>query len=233
MPAILAVARSHGLRVIEDCAQAHGASVDGRSVGTWGDLAGFSFYPTKNLGAFGDGGAVVTNDSRLEDKVRALREYGWKKRFISETPGLNSRLDELHAATLRVLLKHVLAENARRRDLAACYARSLAATELALPQTRDAAVHVFHQYVVKTRRREALQRFLAKRGIPTQVHYPVPIHQQPAYRGRLWISRAGLPNTERAAKTVLSLPISPHLTRRYVAQVCSAVRDHGSLLQKK
>lgn len=225
IPAILSIARSHGLRVIEDCAQSHGASLRGRSTGTWGDLAAFSFYPTKNLGAFGDGGAVVTNHPRLAEKVRLLREYGWKIRYVSALPGLNSRLDELQAAMLRVLLKHLPEENMRRRQIAQHYDQLLAPTSLVRPRPPAEVVHAFHQYVVKTSHRETLQESLAARGIPTQVHYPVPIHRQPAYRGRLFIGRPGLPNTERAARQVLSLPISPHLKRKDIATICSAVRE--------
>ncbi len=160
MPVILSIARSHGLRVIEDCAQSHGASLRGRHTGTWGDLAAFSFYPTKNLGAFGDGGAVVTNHPRLAEKVRLLREYGWKDRYVSAIPGINSRLDELQAAMLRVLLKHLPEENARRREIAQHYDRLLAATDLSLPRPSTDVVHAFHQYVIKTSRRDALQKFL-------------------------------------------------------------------------
>jgi len=225
MPAILSIARDHGLRVIEDCAQSHGASLRGRTTGTWGDLAAFSFYPTKNLGAFGDGGAVITNHPRLAERVHLLREYGWKDRYVSALPGINSRLDELQAAMLRVLLKHLPEENARRSEIARQYGQLLAPLDLALPQPSIDIVHVFHQYVVKTSRRDGLQEFLAGRGIATQVHYPMPVHRQPAYRQRLFSGRRGLPNTESVARQILSLPMSPYLKRKDVAMICSAVRE--------
>jgi dTDP-4-amino-4,6-dideoxygalactose transaminase len=226
MPAVLSLARSHRLRVIEDCAQSHGASLAGKPAGTWGNLAAFSFYPTNNLGAFGDGGAVVTNDSRLGAKVRLLREYGWtaQSRDASRIPGMNSRLDELQAAILRLLLKHLSEENNRRRELAAEYARWLAGAELVLPQTSANAVHVFHQYVVRTPRRERLREALESNGFPAQVHYPVPVHRQPAYRRRVFIPRGGLPNTDAAARQVLSLPISPHFRGGQIKKICDVIR---------
>jgi dTDP-4-amino-4,6-dideoxygalactose transaminase len=211
LPAILEVARRHELRVIEDCAQSHGASLRERMTGTWGDLAAFSFYPTKNLGAFGDGGAVVTNDPTLAQRVKLLREYGWQPRPISALPGLNSRLDELQAGFLRVLLKALPEENARRRRLAEQYDEVLASTALLPPRPRAGAVHVFHQYVIRTPLRDDLKAFLETQGIGTQIHYPVPVHLQPAYRGRLFCSPGGLPHTEAAAREILSLPMSPYL----------------------
>jgi dTDP-4-amino-4,6-dideoxygalactose transaminase len=210
MPRIVSIARRHGLRVIEDCAQAHGATLDGQMTGTWGDLGAFSFYPTKNLGAFGDAGAVVTNDATLAEKVRMLREYGWQTRQVSAIPGVNSRLDELQAAILRVLLPHLPAENASRRALAARYHATLAGSRV--PQSPSSVVHAFHQYVVRTGQRDALKDSLQARGILTQVHYPRPVHLQPAYHGRLLHGQRGLPRTEAVAQEVLSLPMSPYLT---------------------
>jgi dTDP-4-amino-4,6-dideoxygalactose transaminase len=226
MPAILSIAQARGLQVIEDCAQSHGASLSGKMTGTWGSLAAFSFYPTKNLGAFGDGGAVVTNSPRLAENVRALREYGWRAtRYVSDLRGTNSRLDELQAAILRVLLRALEKENSQRRALANQYDRLLAATSLTLPQTRANVQHAFHQYVVRSSNRSALQRFLEARGIATQIHYPLPIHRQPAYRRSLFIGRAGLPHTEAAARQVLSLPMSPYLKKVESRQICSAIRE--------
>jgi dTDP-4-amino-4,6-dideoxygalactose transaminase len=224
MPAINAIARARGLRVIEDCAQSHGASLAGKMTGTWGDVAAFSFYPTKNLGAFGDGGAVVTNNSALANKVRLLREYGWTERRVSVMPGVNSRLDELQAALLRVSLKSLRKENARRQEHARDYGRLLEGTGLVLPQVRPGSVHVFHQYVVRSKRRDGLRRALARLGVPAQVHYPLPIHKQPAYRGRFFIGRGGLENSETAARSVLSLPMSPYLEPQHLQLVCRAVR---------
>jgi dTDP-4-amino-4,6-dideoxygalactose transaminase len=225
MPAILSICRARGLRVIEDCAQAHGASLSGKLVGSWGDLAAFSFYPTKNLGAFGDGGAVVTNNPRLAEKARALREYGWQKRHVSSMAGINSRLDELQAAMLRVLLPYLPAENLRQRQIAEHYQRSLCQMNLILPDTRPNVLHAFHQYVVQSKKRGALQQDLAAHGVSTQIHYPVPVHRQPAYRRRLFVGRSGLPNTETAARRVLSLPMSPHFADDEIERICDAIRD--------
>lgn len=211
MPAILEVARRHGLAVLEDCAQAHGAQLAGRRAGSWGDAAAFSFYPTKNLGAVGDGGMVVTDDQALAERVRLLRQYGWRERYVSDSAGGNSRLDEIQAAVLLVKLAHLDAENGRRRDLAGTYGALLAGTVISLPQTRPGAAHVFHQYVIRLRQRDALRDALRQAGIGTLVHYPVPVHLQPAYRDRLPCG-AGLPRTELAARQVLSLPIYPQLT---------------------
>lgn len=228
MASILKVARANGLRVIEDCAQAHGATLDGRMAGTWGDAGAFSFYPTKNLGAFGDGGAVVTNEPGLADKVRMLREYGWVTRQVSSVPGVNSRLDELQAAMLRVLLPHLTVENARRRELAVEYQQSLAGSSLKTPQVRAGVQHAFHQYVVRSSDRDRLKEELRKQGIATQVHYPLPIHLMPAYERRLAHGKRGLKSTETIAKEVLSLPMSPYFTQekvRAIVGVLSTCKD--------
>ena len=219
LPAILEIARQHGLRVIEDCAQAHGATLNGKTVGTWGDLAAFSFYPTKNLGALGDGGAVVTNDPTLADKTRLLREYGWRERYVSRLRGMNSRLDEIQSAILRVKLRHLAADNARRREIARQYDQALAATSLRLPRTSAHADSVYHQYVIRTARRDDLKAHLQANGVGTLIHYPVPIHQQPAYAGRCFQGQHGLPQTEQAAGEILSLPIHPQLTNDDVSKV--------------
>jgi dTDP-4-amino-4,6-dideoxygalactose transaminase len=212
MPAVMDVARRHDLTVIEDCAQAHGAALAGRKVGTWGHLAAFSFYPTKNLGALGDGGAVVTNDPRTAERARLLREYGWRERYRSEVAGMNTRLDELQAAVLRVKLRHLDRENARRRELARLYDAALSATPLLLPQVRGDAEHVYHLYVVRGRRRDDLRAFLKARAVGTAVHYPEPVHLQPAYRGRVALGGGRLPETERACREILSLPMYPQMT---------------------
>jgi len=223
---ILDIALRYGLRVIEDCAQAHGASYDGRKLGAWGDIAAFSFYPTKNLGAFGDAGMVVTDDPDLAMRVRLLREYGWRERHVSEIAGMNSRLDELQAAILRVKLRYLDAENARRRELAAMYCQLLARENLTLPVLRDGAEHVFHQYVVRSSRRDELRAYLQAQGIGTLVHYPVPIHLQPAYQGRLRLGRS-LRCCESAAGEVLSLPMFPELSTEQVQRVASAINAWG------
>jgi dTDP-4-amino-4,6-dideoxygalactose transaminase len=211
MPSILELAKRHGLHVIEDCAQSHGATLGGRMTGAWGDIAAFSFYPTKNLGALGDAGMVLTNNPALAERVQLLQQYGWRQRYISEIPGGNSRLDEIQAAVLRVKLRHLDEENERRRSLAVRYTRLLASSELMLPLCSQEAKHVYHQYVVRSQQRDALRFFLDQNGIGSLVHYPQPIHLQPAYVGR--IATAGrLTHTEHAAATVVSLPIFSELT---------------------
>ena len=224
MPAILSIAQKLDLRVIEDCAQAHGAEIDGRKVGTFGDAGAFSFYPTKNLGALGDGGAVVTNDSSLGESLRELRAYGWRERYISEHAGMNTRLDEIQAAILRIKLRHLEKQNARRMEIARQYDRSLGELPLRLPP----GPHVYHQYVIRSERRDALREHLRAHQIETAILYPQPIHLQPAYRDR--IALAGpLPVTERAAQELLCLPIHPFLSEAEIAQIIAAVRKffHG------
>jgi dTDP-4-amino-4,6-dideoxygalactose transaminase len=224
LAAITPLVRRHGAALIEDCAQCHGAAFDGRRVGTFGDVATFSFYPTKNLGAFGDGGLVATGDAAIAERLRMLRQYGWRERYVSDIAGINSRLDELQAAILRVKLRRLDEDNARRRAIAAAYDAGLAGTGLVLPERAPRATHVFHQYVVRTRDRERLRERLKAAGIGTNVHYPVPVHLQPAYRGRVPLGPSGLAETERAAQEVLSLPIYPQLADAAVARVIAALR---------
>jgi len=222
MTSILDVASRHGLLAIEDCAQSHGATYKDRKTGAWGNLAAFSFYPTKNVGAIGDGGIVVTDDPALAERARLLREYGWEQRYISRLSGLNSRLDELQAAILRVKLRHLDEENKRRQNLARVYDEMLSATDLIMPTCSLEASHVYHQYVVRSGRRDSLREFLAKRGIGTLIHYPVPIHLQPAYQGRLKCI-GKMMNTEKIVKEILSLPMYPELTSEQVAQVAGTI----------
>lgn len=224
MGAIAGVARRYDLRVIEDCAQSHGATFRGRRTGTLGDIGAFSFYPTKNLGALGDGGMVVTDDPDLAENVRLLREYGWKERYVSTVEGQNSRLDELQAAVLRVKLPFLDAENESRRGIAAIYESVLAGIGLLLPKTGSDVAHVFHQYVIRTPRRDALKAYLKERGIGTLIHYPVPVHLQPAYAGR---SRGEehLPNTENIAGQILSLPMFPELREEQARIVAREIRE--------
>ncbi len=221
LPRIMDLARRHGLAVIEDCAQAHGAVIRGRRTGTWGDAAAFSFYPTKNLGAIGDGGAVVTNDPRLAEQVRLLRQYGWRERYVSELAGKNSRLDELQAAILRVKLTRLDTDNRKRQTLAGQYLRGLAGRRLVLPETAAGCEHVWHQFVVRTPEREARRRHLAGAGILTSVLYPVPIHRQPAYRD----DQLQLPVTEQACRELLCLPMHPGLEAADVDAVCRQIAD--------
>ena len=211
----------HGVALIEDCAQAHGAKRNGRMAGTFGDAATFSFYPTKNLGALGDGGAVVTRDPELAARVAALRQYGWRQHYISDFVGVNSRLDELQAAILRVKLAHLDAANARRRTIAAAYDAVLGERR---PLRRRGSEHVYHLYVIRVDDRDAVQARLRARGIGTGVHYPAPVHRQPAYEGRVGLGPAACAETERAAAQVLSLPIWPELTGEQVAAVCEALK---------
>ena len=218
MPAILDLAHRHGLYVIEDCAQSHGATLAGRMTGAWGDIAAFSFYPTKNLGALGDGGMVMTDDPALADRVRLLQQYGWRERYISDTPGGNSRLDELQAAVLRVKLRYLNAENERRQSLAQIYNTQLAETALSLPEVRLGATHVYHQYVVRLSQREALRTYLRQEAIGTLIHYPAPVHLQPAYHNRVPLV-APLPWTEEIVRQILSLPMFPQLRDDQVQRV--------------
>jgi dTDP-4-amino-4,6-dideoxygalactose transaminase len=225
LDAILPLARRHGVRVVEDCAQCHGAMVGARRAGSLGDIAAFSLYPTKNLGALGDGGIVVTEDDALAARLRALREYGWRERYISDIAGTNSRLDELQAAMLRVKLTALDADNARRGAIADAYDRDLAGLPLILPWRRTDASHVFHQYVIRSSARDALRERLKRAGIGTNIHYPVPVHLQLAYEGRLAQGPSGLRESERAARDVLSLPMYPQLDAAAVARVVAAVRE--------
>ncbi len=211
LDAILDLARRHGARIVEDCAQAHGARLHGQLLGTFGDIAAFSFYPTKNLGALGDGGAVTTNDAALAARVREIREYGWRERYVSAVPGMNSRLDPLQAAVLGAKLPALDAENRARAAVANLYDARLEGAALELPARRADATHVFHQYVVRHPARDSLRERLAAKGIGTLVHYPVPVHVQEAYRGRVAVAPGGLAESERAAASVLSLPIFPEL----------------------
>jgi dTDP-4-amino-4,6-dideoxygalactose transaminase len=224
LPALLEVTRHNGVRLIEDCAQAHGAKLDGRWVGSFGDAAAYSFYPTKTLGAFGDGGLVATSDPEIAERARRLREYGWNGQRVSETVGMNSRLDELQAAILRTRLPKLAAGNARRRQIAAQYDRGLADTGLKLPFTPAQATHGYHQYVVRHPDRDRLQAKLRDAGIGTNIHYPAPVHLQPAYSGRVLVGPHGLGESEAAAREVLSLPMYPELEDEAVTQVIEAIR---------
>lgn len=223
MDKLARLARRHGLRLLEDGAQAHGASLHGRRVGTLGDAAGFSFYPGKNLGALGDAGAVVTNDAALAQRVRLLRNYGSSVKYVNEVPGHNSRLDELQAALLRVKLATLDAQNDHRRRLAAVYTESLQGLDLVLPTCPDGLRPVWHLYVVRTRRREHVQAMLKAQGIETLIHYPIAPHLQAAYAS-LDLGAGSLPIAETLQDEVLSLPMGPHLEADDVRRVAAAVR---------
>ena len=222
MPCILTIAKQHGLYVIEDCAQSHGSSLNSRMTGTWGDMAAFSFYPTKNLGAMGDGGMVVTDNAALAERVRLLQQYGWRERYISDIPGGNSRLDELQAAVLRVKLRYLKRDNMRRQMLALIYHQLLSETGLILPKVRSGSNHVYHQYAVRLPQRDALRIFLRHAGIGTIIHYPVPAHLQPAYQNRL-NQTTPLRCTEEVARQVLSLPMFPQLNGKQIRLICQSI----------
>jgi dTDP-4-amino-4,6-dideoxygalactose transaminase len=224
MDAIAEVARHHDLKVIEDAAQAHGARYKGRCVGGLGDAAGFSFYPGKNLGALGDGGAVTTNDSGIAERLRALRNYGSTVKYHNDVKGFNSRLDELQAALLRVKLKHLDRWNALRRGLATSYLRGLRQTSLVLPEVPHWAEPVWHLLVVRCQQRDRLQRELAAVGVDTMIHYPIPPHLQPAYRD-LGFGPNAFPIAERIHREVLSLPIWPGLSPSDIEIVCTTIRS--------
>jgi dTDP-4-amino-4,6-dideoxygalactose transaminase len=224
LAALSELARAHGLRLIEDCAQSHGALYHGRPAGSFGDIACFSVYPTKNLGALGDGGMVVTNDPVLAATLREIREYGWRERYVSAGIGINSRLDAIQAAVLGVKLERLAADNAKRQAIAARYDMGLAGLPLTLPARRPEATHVFHQYVVRLAERDVLRERLRSAGIGTGIHYAVPVHLQPAYSGRLASGPSGLGVTERAAPQILSLPIYPQLANGAIDRVITAIR---------
>ena len=226
MEAINEIARRHGLKVIEDAAQAHGATYKGRRAGALGDAAGWSFYPTKNLGAYGDAGAITTDDDELAEQLRLLRNYGSTAKYYNDVKGVNSRLDELHAAMLRVRLGHLDEWNARRARIAAMYLTELRATDLLLPAVIDDAQPVWHLFVVRSRARDELQQFLKAAGIGTLVHYPVAPHLQKAYQ-EMGLGQGAYPITEAMHREVLSLPIGPHLSAEDAARVIEAVRLFG------
>jgi dTDP-4-amino-4,6-dideoxygalactose transaminase len=223
LDAILPLCQRHGVAVIEDCSQAHGATLGGRKLGTLGAIGTFSLYPTKNLGALGDGGVMATNDAALAERLTALRQYGWRTHYVSDAVGINSRLDEIQAAILSVKLRHLDAGNAARRTIAARYDAALADGNLAPPARRPDADHVFHQYVVRSPDRDGLRARLRDAGIGAGVHYPVPVHLQPAYAGRIALGPAECRASERAAAEVLSLPMFPELSDAQVSAVCEAL----------
>jgi len=223
MNAINVIAEKHGLKVLEDCAQAHGARIGQRRVGALGHAAAFSFYPGKNLGALGDGGAITTNDAELANAVRVLRNYGSQAKYHNDVKGYNSRLDELQAALLRVKLPHLDADNESRRQIAARYNAAFRALPLTLPFVTQWAEPVWHLYVVRVRDRDALAEKLVKAGVGTLVHYPIAPHLQPAYAD-LCLPQGRFPLAEAMAQGVLSLPIWPNMPEDAQQAVIAAVR---------
>jgi dTDP-4-amino-4,6-dideoxygalactose transaminase len=223
MPSLTRTAAEHGLVLIEDCAQAHGAATAGRSAGTWGKAGCYSFYPTKNLGAYGDAGMIVTDDEEYASRLRRLRDYGRVDRDRLGEIGINSRLDELQAALLRVKLRHLEGWNRRRRELAANYLDGLAGLPLSLPRWDGTGDHCFHLFVVECEARDELRSYLDGRGIQTAVHYPLPLHLQRPYL-RDGVAAVSCPVAERLARQALSLPLYPHLTDAEQETVIEAVR---------
>lgn len=229
MPAINAIAQKHNLLVIEDSAQAHGAQIDGKKAGNWGDASGFSFYPGKNLGALGDAGAVTTNDDQLAQTIRALGNYGSHKKYENLYQGVNSRLDEMQAALLRVKLKNLDADTQRRQQIAAMYCEGINNSAIALPiqnstlNIQHCASHVWHLFVIRTAEREKLQTYLTEQGIQTLIHYPIAPHHQKAYQA--W-SNQSYPITEAIHNQVVSLPISPVMTDDQVQKVIESINNY-------
>ncbi len=222
MPEIMQIAKEHDLLVLEDCAQAHGAMTDGKKAGNWGDAAGFSFYPGKNLGALGDAGAITTNDDELAQTLRALRNYGSHKKYENLYQGVNSRLDEIQAAMLRVKLHHLVSETLRRQEIAKRYRAEINNPLVILPKVENEAEHVWHLFVVRCEQREALQNWLSQNDVQTLVHYPIPPHKQAAYREWNHLSK---PICEMIHKQVISFPLDPTMDDEAVSQVIQLVNE--------
>ncbi len=211
MDRIMAIAKAHGLKVIEDCAQAHGALYKGKKVGTIGDAGCFSFYPTKNLGAIGDGGGIITNKQDVAERLRRMRQYGWDKERIAQEPGVLSRLDELQAAILRIKLRHLDEDNQKRRDIAQHYRELFSKASLILPQVRKGCTHVYHLYVIKTDARDILKEKFAGVGIEAGIHYALPVHHHSGYASKVRIPNEALGVTDKIVKKILTLPMYPEL----------------------
>ncbi len=223
---VLEIAAKNKLKVIEDCCQAHGAIYRNKKAGAWGDIAAFSFYPTKNLGALGDGGIVLTNDHKIAKRIQMLRQYGWEnEKRISKISGSNSRLDEIQAAVLRIKLRYLDRDNQERIDIAEKYSSCLNKYRIGLPLVRPGSKHIFHQYVIRLKHRDPLQKYLQSQGIQTLIHYLYPAHKQPAFR-----SKIELPVTEKAAQEILSLPIYPGLEKIELAKI---IRQIGLFFKLK
>lgn len=222
MPSVMAAAKAHHLAVIEDCAQSHGAHFGETMTGRFGDVGCFSFYPTKNLGAFGDAGAIVTDDAALAERIRMLRNYGSKEKYHNELCGTNSRLDEIQAALLRVKLGHLSELTSERREIAAQYLAGIHNEHISLPQLRDGAEHVYHQFVVRTATRDYFKAYLKEHGIETVIHYPIPPHLAECYR-TLGHVRGDFPIAEQYADEVLSLPMFNGMRDDEVAYVIDAL----------
>lgn len=228
MDLLVEIANRRNIPIIEDCAQSHGASFKGHKTGTFGTISCFSFFPTKNLGAFGDAGAIVTDDLDLADKVKTLRNYGSKKKYYNEICGVNSRLDEIQAALLRVRLKYLNETLAERSSIAEYYLKNIDPSVVTLPSIRPGASHAWHLFVVQCIRRNDLQNHLEARGIQTQIHYPVPPHLSGAY-GHLGYKVGDYPITEGLSNSVLSLPLYNGMTDGEMKKVCAAINEFGGV----
>ncbi len=225
MNKICEIADKYNLKLVEDCAQSHGACFDGKMTGTFGDIGCFSFYPTKNLGAFGDGGALVTNNSKIAKTLKMLRNYGSEKKYYNEIEGINSRLDEVQAALLNVKLTHLKELNSEREKIAKYYLTHIDNEQIILPQIREKADHVWHVFVVRTQERDKLQNFLAEKGISTQIHYPIPPHMAQCYSW-MGISKGRYPVTEGYADQILSLPLYNGMRIEEMEYVSDALNDY-------
>jgi dTDP-4-amino-4,6-dideoxygalactose transaminase len=225
MPEIASIAKRHGLILIEDAAQAHLASLGGKMAGAWGRATGFSFYPGKNLGAYGEAGAALTEDSQLAEKMRRMRDHGSENKYWHTIAGHNYRLEALQGAILGVKLKHLAGWTEARQKHAALYEKLLnGVSDIKLPKVREGAGHVYHLFVIQANRRDELKEFLEKREISTGLHYPVPLHLQPCFQN-LGYKEGAFPRAERAAKRILSLPMYPELTSEQIAFVANAIRE--------
>lgn len=223
MSLLLELSEEHGLHIIEDACQAHGGEYKGKKLGSIGSIGSFSFYPTKNLGAYGDCGMITTNDKEIAEKLRMLRNYGQPKKYYHDFIGVNSRLDEIQAAILSAKLKHLDDWNEKRRSLAKTYGKLLSGVGVTLPVERDYAKHVYYVYVIRCKERDGLQLHLREKGIHTLIHYPVPVHMQRAYKN--FRNQASLPQTVKICGEILSLPMNPWMNDEDVEQVCSLVSD--------
>ncbi len=222
MGPVMKIANKYGLKVVEDCAQSHGACFNGQMTGTFGDIGCFSFYPSKNLGAFGDGGAIVTNDEKIADDVRVFRNYGSEKRYYNRVVGTNSRLDEIQAGLLRVRLSHIKELEEDKRQICFRYLNELKNDSIQLPGIREGATHIWHQFVIRTERRQELIEYLSEKEIGTIIHYPIPPHLSEAYQF-LQVPKGSLPVTEKYAETVLSIPLYNGMTEEEQTYVISAI----------
>lgn len=227
MDEILSIAKEYNLFVIEDSAQGFGAEYKGKKVCSFGDVACISFFPSKNLGCYGDGGMVVTNSDKIHEKVRMIASHGSKVRYVHETLGMNSRLDAIQAAILNVKLKYIDEWNDKRIKFAKLYSEKLSSlSKIKTPVQKDYVKHIYHQFTIRVENREELQKYLSSKNIPTAIHYPIPLHLQPAFRG--FAEEGSLPESEKAAKEVLSLPMHPDLLVEEIEYITNSIKEFYS-----